>query len=820
MATTVAEQQLNLGSQKLLDARSNLAVERIKLEQYKQQVNTVDVPKRNLLFQFGYVRSGKVPLNRSAQYVRSRKNYRTRAYSQIKQIESELNKYEAEQLNPYEAQLTEVSKQIEEYKSAQIRASKRKEKRDIRNYPIKQEYYAEIKKYKDLGLTPIIVDGKVTGFEDSVSGKSYPIGNLPEVVTKYRPEELQVFLDKGLLTKQTSEPSLTNTTPTFAEISAQQSLAPEYRTFGKPGQFNEPRQYSSSVLGKIEQRTMELREKENKNIGDYGLQVVGGFLYGGVESIRGVRDLGIGLYTQPVKTIKGIPRGIYESGKNIFNIIRTQPAEGVGRVGFELLALKGAGKALKSSGKVAEIGSAKLSFKYTKVIGDELKIIGKDSKPITIKLADDIPTETLKSQLDLQGGTVTAVSGQRDLFSPLANELEVNKPIPISTNYKGLSESTLKQLEGLKYGKDFSLKQIENLNIAVKKETGSKGLLETSFFADPRGRLRPKRLVLKEPQEVSIIDVLRNKVSLKDISFRKNKPQAIVFEKTVIEKIPRNVKTPTQLLKFQQARSGKFKPVGFLTPESEITLAPGEIIRKVRKSGVTIISGRKVSIYSAEVLNPKIIKKSTYSLANKGNKNLLDKIKLKSNNIYYPYSDKKYYLSTNNEFSKISQVSLRNYESKYYSKLNYKYSSISIKPYTYKSKYSYSGKSSLNYKYSSGKSYNAYNPKINYAVSSPAKSPKPYSNSFIKYPPKYTIKPSVSVRPSKKYTRPIIKVKIKIQDKYKQKPFRPKSITRYTPSFTAASLRITGSRKPMAGKNTYLPGIRPIIIRKQRKRKI
>ena len=103
----------------------------------------------------------------------------------------------------------------------------------------------------------------------------------------------------------------------------------------------------------------------------------------------------------------------------------------------------------------------------------------------------------------------------------------------------------------------------------------------------------------------------------KDITFKKQKPQILIFDEIRVEKFPENLKSIVnklkrgkalsklegdKLLKFQLEKSGKFKPLGFTSGESEITLAPGEIIKRVKKVGVTIVNGKKVPIVEAKVI--------------------------------------------------------------------------------------------------------------------------------------------------------------------------------------------------------------------------
>jgi len=139
-------------------------------------------------------------------------------------------------------------------------------------------------------------------------------------------------------------------------------------------------------------------------------------------------------------------------------------------------------------------------------------------------------------------------------------------------------------------------------------------LLERSFFADPRGRLRPSRLGIVE-KEATLSDILKG-----DVTFKTQKPQVLIFEKVLVEKFPKALKgierklkagksltrnEANKLLQFQLKKSAKFKPVGHLTREPEISLAPGEIIKKGKTIAVTVIQGKRVPIVRAKVVKAK-----------------------------------------------------------------------------------------------------------------------------------------------------------------------------------------------------------------------
>ena len=185
----------------------------------------------------------------------------------------------------------------------------------------------------------------------------------------------------------------------------------------------------------------------------------------------------------------------------------------------------------------------------------------------------------------------------------------MRKPIPNEAKLPATTKTLLKKFDTGK----LKASELIRLDKALKK-SGNKGILERSFFADPNLRIRPSRLGISK-NEGSLIDLLSGNAKLKS-----NKPQILLFEDVKIQNLPKSLsdvkvalksgraltKSQTaRLLQYQQKISGKFKPVGFVTRESEITLAPGEVIKRVKKVGVTLVDGKRVPIISARVVKPK-----------------------------------------------------------------------------------------------------------------------------------------------------------------------------------------------------------------------
>ncbi|KKL87215.1 hypothetical protein LCGC14_1936930 [marine sediment metagenome] len=201
----------------------------------------------------------------------------------------------------------------------------------------------------------------------------------------------------------------------------------------------------------------------------------------------------------------------------------------------------------------------------------------------------------------------------------------IRKPIP---GEKLISRTTKRLLKRFDDGKITS-RQLRLLDDAIRVETkGAGNLLERSFFADPRGRFRPSRLGISTQKDASLLDILKG-----DFTFKTPKPQILVFENVKVAKFPKALKdiskalksgkalTKSQakrLLNWQSKKTGRFKPIGALSREPEITLAAGEIIKKVKRVGTTIINGKRVPIVQVKVVKPSISIKNLLKKARSG----------------------------------------------------------------------------------------------------------------------------------------------------------------------------------------------------------
>lgn len=313
--------------------------------------------------------------------------------------------------------------------------------------------------------------------------------------------------------------------------------------------------------------------------------------------------------------LKSVPSAIKQDVNEFRGLVRASPTSALGKIGTELLLLKGTSKGLKALSRGTELASARLSTKFVgkAKVGNKLRIVTKAGKEIDLDVVGRIgskglPRETLSKQISRAGKKVTGISTQADeLVGFVKRKRIVRKPIP---NEAKLASSTKKLLKKFDDGR-INKNELVKLDKAIQKQSG-KGILERSFFVDPEARIRPSRIGLEK--EASISDILK-----KDVTFKKQRPQILLFSEAKVEKLPKSLKKVgkklannkplTKLesdafLKFQLKKSGKFKPIGFASREPEITLAPGEIIKREKKVGVTIINRRKVSIVEAKTIKP------------------------------------------------------------------------------------------------------------------------------------------------------------------------------------------------------------------------
>lgn len=329
------------------------------------------------------------------------------------------------------------------------------------------------------------------------------------------------------------------------------------------------------------------------------------------------------------KSLKNIPSGAKKSAERFGQLARESPSRTIGAVGAEILTVKGIGKATST---VSKAGRKASTFGLQKATpGKTIRIpVGKGKKTINVQVSKGIPKESIGKQIKRAGRKSTVVtSSQADALVGLINRGRVvRKPLGVTKKGKNvesvLSKAGRKRLKAFDTGR-INRKQIMLLDREIRKK-GSKGILERSFFADPTGKIRPSRLGVRKEKPLKLLDYISE-----DITFKRKKPQVLLFQDQVVEKFPKSVKKVVdklskgqkitkaeqgKLLQFQSKKSGKFKALGFASRESELTLAPGELIKRVKKVRSISVNGRRVPIVKVEVYKPK-----------SDTKRLLDKLK-------------------------------------------------------------------------------------------------------------------------------------------------------------------------------------------------
>ena len=259
--------------------------------------------------------------------------------------------------------------------------------------------------------------------------------------------------------------------------------------------------------------------------------------------------------------------------------------------------------------------------KFQKGAGQELKLgtIGKGM--------------TLKEQLEYTGKVGTPVSLQADqIINNLRRKRLVRKPIPNEAMIKGRTKQLLakfdKSLEAK--GRKLTNKELLELNNGILRYTG-KSILERSTYASPNNVVRYTRL--SKDRTANLKDYLTGNIKL-----RGSKPQILIFNNAQVQALPKRLQTKIkkglkltkrdtdELILYQMEKTGKFKGIGDTKYrggiEPEVTIAPGEIIKKVKKIGFTEIDGVKVRIYTAEIYKPS---KKIKELLEKFKKGLLSK---------------------------------------------------------------------------------------------------------------------------------------------------------------------------------------------------
>ncbi len=395
------------------------------------------------------------------------------------------------------------------------------------------------------------------------------------------------------------------------------------------------------VLADIEREATRLRQKRLRGKEDVkgelalaGLTVAGTLIGTGLAitqlpKLPAATVKALKRFIKDPKVIKEIPEAIARGGAEFGYLARISPTEAFVRIGTEYFIMKGTGKALKITGKLTSRVATKVSssLKGVKVTKRAISIPSlQKGKALTIRVSQKLGRGRIPDQLKFAGKRTTAVSAQADrLVNFIKKRKIIRKPI---RGEETLTKATKKLLKKFDDGK-ITAKELVDLDRRISVEA-KKGLLERSFFADPEGVVRKRFLRLGTEKEASLLDTLAG-----DVTFKTSKPQILVFKDVKVQAFP---KTKTfqsitkklksgraltereagKLLEFQLKKTGKFKPLGFQTTEMEITLSPGEIIKKQKTIAHVLIDKKRVAIVQVKVVKAKSTTKKLLAKADKG----------------------------------------------------------------------------------------------------------------------------------------------------------------------------------------------------------
>ena len=297
------------------------------------------------------------------------------------------------------------------------------------------------------------------------------------------------------------------------------------------------------VSEKIEKRATELRQKRLIGKEDVkgelelaGLTVAGSVIGLGIAitqlpKLPGSVLSSIKRYIKDPASIREIPESIRRGGAEFGYLMKVSPTEAFVKIGSEILILKGVGKALKVTGRLTSKAAAKLSPKFRGVVKRTISIPSlQKGKTIKIKVSSKIGRGRIPEQLKFGGKRVTAVSAQADrLVRIIKTRKIIRKPIPGEATLTKATKKLLKKFDK----RTITSKELIHLDRRIRVEA-KKGLLERSFFADPKGVVRKRFLRLGTEKEASLFDYLSG-----DVTFKTSRPQILVFEDVKVQAFPK-----------------------------------------------------------------------------------------------------------------------------------------------------------------------------------------------------------------------------------------------------------------------------------------
>lgn len=381
------------------------------------------------------------------------------------------------------------------------------------------------------GLKPIFIKGKLVGFKAEDLKQSIILKDLPA-------QFLPPLEKAGVIEIKKRELSIGEFRSIEAEIGAREFQLPT----GKFGGID----ITLPSQDPFSKATGFVREK----FGPTTAQFVIPFIRTG--------EFGFGLATKPKETLVGLGLGIKGIGERVVTgkgfpeigrFAQQDPLGFTARVSGEIFALKGTGKVISLTGKGFELGGTIISPKFKPVKTRELLGLGVKEKFISIP----------------------EIKGAREIgLIPVGLERKAFTIRP--TVRGGFGFSAKEQAKFLGKKGPITTAQIDFKGFGIP--------LERELFATPPfkeiGFVRVSRLGL-EQKEATLLDIIGG-----DFTFKKTKPQIIVFPKEVV------------------GRRGGFQPQ-LKGTELETILPLGKIPIKIGVPAVTIIGGRRVTIITAKI---------------------------------------------------------------------------------------------------------------------------------------------------------------------------------------------------------------------------
>jgi len=275
------------------------------------------------------------------------------------------------------------------------------------------------------------------------------------------------------------------------------------------------------------------------------------------------------------------------------------------------ITLGGNTKLTKIWNSSADFLKGKLGIKFPKFKKNPTIILKKQTVSSGAK--------SLKGQAALAGQEVTAVNtAANQITGWLKRKVIVRKPIPGEEAFPKAIKQILSKFDN---GTKLSKKQFAKVNKWLQKNVESNiTLLERSLYADPASGFRTSRLGIQKAPTATLKDFFTGNFKLVDTQ----RPQVLIFQNAKVAKFPKKLKKietklktgkkltvseTNDLIAWQvESGKGKFKPIGSTIyqggRELEVTLPPGDFVKRIKKVGTTIIEGKKVDFVTAEAFTP------------------------------------------------------------------------------------------------------------------------------------------------------------------------------------------------------------------------